>query len=178
MTGSPSGRLPSGNPPGGVWPSDLALVYTSQTGKSVWREVGHFESESGGEIRIARHLADSGYDVVLRGTMRAPEVVTPDAWVIGAGRVEPWELKRISTRARNVQGAVQHALREGKYQAPQVVVFLDRVVTEHEVNAGMAAAMRADLGKRLRSVIFVRQDGTIQVITREAYYSGQRFRLH
>lgn len=176
---------PPGNQPDGThWPVLYSRLYVSTLGGgTVYRPAGWRESREGREITISRHLADNGYQVVLLKTSALLGDKTPDAAVLPMARVsddaEFWEFKRLTAQATNAQEFAQRGIREGKKQAPTIVLYLSENITEiggmASVNRGILNALRYDVHRNVQRVVVLDHMGWMWTLRREELEDGQRF---
>lgn len=143
--------------------------FSEGTGGFVLIHRGHRTSAS--ELFVFRDWARQGRRCILldeRGTEKSA-----DAEVDG----ERWEHKEITEVSTNPICSMQEHLYNGKKQAPRVVVHVSRSSVELEdLNRGTRFALYHDDREKLLVMAVVSPEGRTQIITREEWADGKRFR--
>jgi Contact-dependent growth inhibition CdiA C-terminal domain len=121
------------------------------------KEHGPYELK--GNKTIALMLVKHGYRVVLLGN--EPEVTSADATL----NDEIWEFKTIS-EATNLRNRVQGDIKNGKRQAPNILIFINQVYVAREITKGIYNAIKFDVKKTAQRIGILFQDGSLIIIER------------
>lgn len=125
---------------------------------------GHGKNEWAENIVIGRLLAAAGEAVVLLPNQA--DRPSPDALRNG----EPWEFKTI--QAYNLKNAVQNALRKGKTQSRNVLIFINMLYTTRDIALGIYNAVKFDKDGRLQKISVLFRSGRLVEMSREDVWLG------
>jgi hypothetical protein len=170
----PPGALPDGTP----WLGSFDKRYNSSvSGCSVYSEANWTAAPHSEEEQIAQLLADSGRDVVLL-KISSSQVKNPDAYLITGEGTSLWEFERVTQDAQNLPRAISQALRAGKKQAENVVLYVDRNdVSDDILRRGIRSAFLADEKAELNAVMILRRDGMSRLLPRTEVIDHENFSL-
>lgn len=124
----------------------------------------HGQSEWEKNKNIGRLLAASGEAIVLLPNI--DDTTTADALRNG----EEWEFKTI--KAHNLKNVIQNALRKGKFQSPNVLVFVDMLYTIEDITLGIHNAVKFDHHVRLQKIAVLFRNGSLIEMSRSAVRQG------
>ena len=114
---------------------------------------------------VGRMLASFGEAVaLLPGLSNRP---SPDAF---RNEIE-WEFKQVFN-AQNIARGIEHALRRGKYQAPNLLCFLPVGYPNREMTRGIFNAVKFDSGCLIQRIDILFEDGKLLKMDREIIQNG------
>ncbi len=122
------------------------------------------------EVFVAETFARQGRRVKLLSEQNLEGIKTPDAELDG----EFWEFKELRN-ARNVRGAVQQDIREGKKQARNIAYYINQDFNILDINAGIQTAIRFDESRLVQQITLIFRTGSLKTLTRSELENGESF---
>lgn len=135
------------------------IFFDMETNGFVVAHKQHGQYELIGNKKIALLLVKHGYRVVLLGN--EPEVTSADATL----NDEIWEFKTIS-EATNLRNRVQGDIKNGKRQAPNILIFINQVYEAREITKGIYNAIKFDEKKIVKRIGILFQDANLIIVER------------
>ncbi len=135
------------------------IFFDAETGGFVVAHKKHGKYELEGNKKVALLLTQHGYGIVLLENLQ--NVVSADATVDG----ELWEFKTIA-KTINMSHSVQRNIARGKYQAPNVLIFINQAYNSNDVTKGIYNAVKFDEKELIEHIGILFQNAVLRIFSR------------
>jgi len=145
------------------------VYFNAQKGGFVVVHKLHGKNELLQNIVIAKHLANLGESVELLKCNYNEK--TPDSIRNG----EFWEFKTIEN-ATNISTAIQSALRKGKKQSGNILIYIKQKILKNQVIKGIESSLSMDKDNRIQKIALLTENILI-TLTRDEIIKGKHKEL-